>query len=80
MLAQKLYKNGNSIAVTVPKEYLKELNFRDGSEVVVQRRGQELVVISKKRADLRGVNDKFAKMVDEFMIDHKDVLQELAQR
>lgn len=80
MLTQKLYRNGNSVAVTIPKEYLRELNLRDGSEVVVDRKGQELVVTSKKRAGLKGVNDRFARMVDEFMIDHKDVLQELAKR
>lgn len=80
MLTQKLYKNGNSVAVTIPKEYLRELKLRDGSEVVVNRKGQELVVTSKKRASLKGVNEKFARMVDEFMIDHQDVLQELAKR
>lgn len=80
MLIQKLYRNGNSVAVTIPKEYLRELNLRDGSEVVVNRKGQELVVTSKKRASLKGVNEKFARMVDEFMIDHQDVLQELAKR
>lgn len=80
MLIQKLYRNGNSVAVTIPKEYLRELNLRDGSEVVVDRKGQDLVVTSKKRASLKGVNDRFAKMVDEFMFDHKDVLQELAKR
>lgn len=80
MLIQKLYRNGNSVAVTIPKEYLKELRLRDGSEVVVDRKGQDLVVTSKKRASLKGVNDRFARMVDEFMLDHKDVLQELAKR
>lgn len=80
MLIQKLYRNGNSVAVTIPKEYLKELKLRDGSEVVVDRKGQELVVTSKKRVSLKGVNDRFAKMVDEFMFDHKDVLKELAKR
>lgn len=80
MLTQKLYRNGNSVAVTIPKEYLKELRLRDGSEVVVNRKGQELVVTSKKKASLEGVNDRFARMVDEFMLDHQDVLQELAKR
>lgn len=52
MLTQKLYKNGNSVAVTIPKE--------------------------KKLAS--GVDHKFAQMVDEFINDHKDVLQELSHR
>lgn len=80
MLVQKLYKNGNSVAVTIPKEYLKELNLRDGSQVLVKTRGQELVVSSKAKTTVSGVDQKFAKMVDEFIAEHEDVLQELSQR
>lgn len=80
MLTQKLYKNGNSVAVTIPKEYLKELNLRDGSQVLVKTRGQELVVSSKAKTTAVGVDQKFAKMVDEFVMEHEDVLQKLSQR
>ncbi len=80
MLTQKLYKNGNSVAVTIPKEYLKELNLRDGSLVVVKTSGKQLVVVPKVKTNASGVDQKFAKMVDEFINDHEDVLQELAHR
>lgn len=80
MLTQKLYKNGNSVAVTIPKEYLKELDLRDGSQVVVKTRGKELVVAPKEKALAPGVDQKFAQMVDEFINDHEDVLQELSHR
>lgn len=80
MLTQKLYKNGNSVAVTIPKEYLKELDLRDGSQVIVKTRGKELVVAPKAKATAPGVDQKFAQMVDEFINDHEDVLQELSHR
>ena len=80
MLTQKLYKNGNSVAVTIPKEILRELDLRDGSQVVVKTRGQELIVAPKEKKLASGVDQKFAKMVDEFIKDHEDVLQELAHR
>lgn len=80
MLVQKLYRNGNSIAVTIPREYLKELDLRDGSQVVLKKRGGELVVSSKKRILAKGVDEKFMKMVDEFASEHKDVLEELSKR
>lgn len=79
VLNQKLYKNGNSVAVTIPKEYLKSLGLRDGSQVVVRQRGKELVVAPKKVAKPNGVNSKFMKMVDEFMNEHEDVLEQLAK-
>lgn len=80
MLTQKIFKNGNSVAVVIPKQYLKELHLRDGSEVVVEKKEQSLVIRSKKQELASDVDPKFMKMVDEFIQDHKDVLTELAQK
>lgn len=80
MLTQKLYRNGNSIAVTIPKEYLRELHLDEGSRVVVEKRGSELVVSSKERSKILGVDPQFVKTVDEFIHDHRDVLEELSKR
>lgn len=67
------------MAVTIPKDYLKSLGLRDGSQVVVRQRGKELVVAPKKIEKSSGVNVKFMKMVDEFMNEHEDVLEQLAK-
>lgn len=80
MITQKLYKTGNSISVTIPKEYLKDLNLMVGSQVVVEKSGHKLIVMPKTRALASGVDQKFVKMVDEFINDHEDVLQELSNR
>jgi len=80
MFTQKLYKNGNSVAVTIPKDYLRELNLRDGSQVVVKKEGSELIISSKKKELAQDVDSKFMKMVDEFINDHEDVLRELSQK
>lgn len=80
MFTQKLYKNGNSVAVTIPKALLKELNLRDGSEVEVDIKGKELIVAPKKGVQTASVNVKFMKMVDQFINDHQDVLEELAKK
>lgn len=79
MFTQKLYKNGNSVAVTIPKEFLRSLNLRDGSLVVVEKQGQEVILKASKKNKM-DVDSKFAKMVDEFMKDHKDVLAKLARK
>lgn len=80
MLTQKLYKNGNSVAVTIPSQYLKELNLKEGSTVLVDKKGSELSITPQKTALAKDVDAKFMKMVDEFITDHEDVLKELAQR
>ena len=79
MFIQKLYRNGNSIVVSIPKEYLKKYNLRDGTEVVVEAK-DGIVVNSRKSKGVASVDPKFARMVDEFINDHRDVLAELAKR
>lgn len=80
MFVQKLYKNGNSVAVTIPKEYLKDFNLRDGSSVVVTKKADGITVHPQKKIKVADVDQKFAKMVDEFIQDHEDVLQKLSKR
>lgn len=46
----------------------------------MEKRGQELVVTPKKEASAPGVDQKFARMVDEFINGHEDVLQELSRK
>ncbi len=77
---RKVFKNGNSLAVTVPKAYAHQLSIRDGSQIEWKKTNQGLVLIHQKKAKTEGVDSKFAKMVDEFTNEHKDVLQELSQR
>jgi putative addiction module antidote len=80
MLIQTLYKNGNSIAVTIPRQYLEELNLKEGSEVVVEKQGKELRISSKNKVLASDVDVKFMKMVDDFVSDHEDVLKKLAAK
>lgn len=80
MLTQKLYKNGNSVAVTIPKEYLDELKLQVGTAVVVKKEGDELIIFSHDKHLASDVDAKFAKMVDEFVDDHRDVLKQLATK
>ncbi len=80
MLTQKLYKNGNSVAVTIPRQYLDELNLTEGSEVVVEKKGSELRIASKTKSLVPDVDTKFMAMLDSFVTDHEDVLKKLANK
>lgn len=79
MLSQKLFKSGNSIVMTIPPELRHELKWRDGSTVILETNGKELVVKSKAVQN-NVVDAKFAKIVEEFMDEHQDVLKELSRR
>lgn len=80
MLIQTLYKNGNSVAVTIPRQFLDELNLKEGSEVVVEKKGDELRILSKTKSLAVDIDPMFMQMVDEFVTDHEDVLKVLANK
>ena len=79
MLTQKVYKNGNSIAATLPKEYARELGIRDGSEIVVAKEKGRITIAPKNKKNASGVTPKFMEMVDNFAREHDDVLRGLAE-
>ncbi len=83
MLTQKLYKNGNSVAVTIPKEYLKNLHLKDGSEVVVEQDPEaEVITISRKKSakPATKLSPTFLKWLDSFNKEYGPALKELAKR
>lgn len=77
---RKVFRNGNSLAVTVPKAYVHQLNIREGSKVEWKESSKGLLLLTAKKVSASNVNQRFAQMVDEFISDHKDVLKELSQR
>ena len=76
----KVFKNGNSLAVTVPKAFAHQLNIKDGSKIEWEKTEKGLVLSSARRVKASGVDQKFAKMVDQFVTEHQDVLQALSKR
>lgn len=83
MLTQKLYKSGNSIAVTIPKEYLNELNLKNGSEVVVEQDPNAgLIIISRKGNNKTAsrISPQFLNWLDSFNKKYGPALKELARR
>ncbi|MEK7595422.1 MAG: AbrB/MazE/SpoVT family DNA-binding domain-containing protein [Patescibacteria group bacterium] len=82
MLTQKLYKNGNSVAVTIPKEYLKELNLKEGALVELDRDAETQTIIISPKATSRvdsSVTPKFLNWLEGFASQYNDVLTKLAK-
>ncbi len=76
----KVFKNGHSLAVTVPKDYAHQLSIRDGSKVEWKETSKGLLLIPTKKNKAINIDPKFAQMVDEFISEHEDVLKELSHR
>ena len=71
-MVQQLISIGNSVGVIIPKNILKEKNIKIGDQVELD--------IKTIKSSASGVDVRFMKMVDEFIEEHKDVLQSLAKR
>ncbi len=71
-MVQQLISIGNSIGVIIPKNVLKEKNIKLGDSIELD--------IKPVKPEAKGVDVKFMKMADEFIEEHKDVLQALANR
>ena len=71
-MIQQTIQIGNSVGVVIPKNILKEKNIKVGDKVQVD--------IKSLKKTVGGVDAKFMKMVDEFIVEHKDVLEQLAHR
>jgi len=80
MLVQTIYRNGNSLAVTIPKQYLEDFALKEGSQIVLEKKEDGILLTTKKHALAPDVDAKFMHMVDSFIQDHEDVLRELAQK
>lgn len=81
-MIRRLFKTGNSIVVSLPKEMLDDLGIKDGESVNLELdREQHRVIITsvEKPIAIVGVNEDFARQVDEFIQQYRPALEELAK-
>ncbi len=83
MLYQKIYKSGNSVVVSIPKEYLRNSNLRDGAEIMLDQDIKTGIITIARRRDVRSgstITPKFLKWLESFNKEYGPALQELAKR
>lgn len=79
-MLQKIIQIGNSLGLILPQKVREELNIKIGDNITLEKKGHDYVISAPKQKVAGGVDAKFMQMVDEFVDEHKDVLQELANR
>lgn len=78
-MEQKVITIGNSVGVIIPQA-LRD-GIKPGDNIIIKKDKNKWVIsLPSKRKISGGVDVKFMKMVDEFITEHEDVLQELAKR
>lgn len=78
-MEQTVINIGNSAGIILPQRILKAKGIKVGDKVLVDDKGKS-ISIALVKSIAGGVDDKFMKMADEFIEEHKDILQALANR
>ncbi len=79
-MGRKIYRTGNSLVVTLPKDALDRLRMSEGTEVDVQvNEEQGVLIISPTEGSLEGVSEAFASQVEQFIEEYREALEELAR-
>jgi len=81
-MLRRLFKTGNSVVLSLPKEILDSLGVADGENVSLELdRKQRRVIITPAEEPLTvaGVDEGFACQVNEFIEQYRPALEELAK-
>ena len=79
-MTRRIFKAGNSLVVSLPKEAIELLGLAEGSEVDLSvDRDHAQVVITSKGYELAGVDEAFASQVTEFIEQYRPALEKLAE-
>ena len=81
-MIRRLFKTGNSVVISLPKEVLEDLGIKDGESVNLELdHKQHRVIITPIEIPVAntGVNEDFARQVDNFIQQYRPALEELAK-
>ena len=79
-MVRKIFKTGNSLVISLPKESIQLLGLQEGSEVSVavdQEQGR--IVIEPAATALTNIDETFAQQLDEFIEQYRPALEALAK-
>lgn len=81
-MLRKVFRTGNSMVVSLPREVLEYLNIQDGVEIEIdldREKRQVILKPVKMPLAIEGVDENFARQVAEFIKQYRPALEELAQ-
>ena len=81
-MLRRLFRTGNSVVLSLPKEVLEGLGVKDGENVSLQmdRQKRQLIITpAEKPLAVAGVDEDFARQLDKFIEEYRPALEELAK-
>lgn len=79
-MERKIFKAGNSLVISLPRESLQSLGLEEGSEVnVALDKSKGRIVIEPSRPALADIDPAFAQQLDDFIEQYRPALEALAK-
>jgi len=81
-MIRRLFKTGNSIVLSLPKEMLESLDLKGGENISVELdSAQRRIILTPVEQAMAsaGITEEFARQVDEFINQYRPALEELAK-
>jgi len=81
-MLRKVFKTGNSLVVSLPKDLLEPLGVQDGTNVSVEldRKNHRIVIKPAENPLVSDLNEEFAHQVEEFIELYRPTLNALARK
>ncbi|MCB9004637.1 MAG: AbrB/MazE/SpoVT family DNA-binding domain-containing protein [Ardenticatenaceae bacterium] len=79
-MVRKIFKTGNSLVISLPKESIGLLGLHEGSEVSVAVDQQEgRIIIEPAQVTLTDIDPAFTQQVNDFIEQYRPALEALAK-
>jgi antitoxin MazE len=81
-MLRKIFKTGNSVVVSLPRDAIEYLQMEEGAEVNVEldREKKQIVITpALPSSSVAGIDPEFAHQVAEFIEQYRTALDELAK-
>lgn len=76
---QTVFKNGNSLAVTVPKPYANELNIEAGTNVAWEKTNKGLLLTTTQPKKPTEIDPEVAKLIKKISKKYAQVWEDLSK-
>lgn len=79
-MLRKIFKTGNSVVVSLPKDVLEPLGVVEGADVSVEldKENRQIVIRPVEMTIAGGVDETFVRQVAEFIAEYRPALEALA--
>lgn len=79
-MVRKIFKTGNSLVISLPKETIQSLGLQEGSEVnIAVDQDKNIITIHPIKSALAEIDEEFAQQLNDFIEQYRSALETLAK-